>query len=133
MKKFTLEDFHSKTNQENPSKMPLLMDGEDTGCYLLVKGMSARSVAQAKLESQIAYARIEEAVSQIEDEIEKRVYEKEEQERVQNKFACALVSGWSFSNKCTEKEKANLFDEQEGLSSLVISHAAESKEYMAKK
>lgn len=130
---YSLEDFYSKTKQEAGAKMALKIGDQDTGHYLLVKGLSSRSIAQEKLDWQVAYARVIEQAEEIEDKIERNIFIAGEKKTLNEKFACLLVSGWSFSEKCTEKAKSLLFDENEDLSELVIQFAADSETYLAKK
>lgn len=125
--------FLTKTNQEKATKLPLLIDGEDTGQYLMVKGLEARSVAQAKLKSQIEYARIEERMDEIGDEVEKRVFEIQERQKVQVDLSIELIDSWSFDEKCTHKTKRQLLEENDALPMVVIGHAASAREYTEKK
>lgn len=128
-----LSDFHTKTLNEKPSKMNLLLDGEETGEYLLVTGFQAKSVAQARLDSQIAYAEMSEQAELITDELERKVIERDRTEEIQVALAAKLISGWSFKEKCTEEEKIKLLEENTGLCAAVIAHAATPSEYFAKK
>lgn len=128
-----LEDFYTKTLNEKSAKMPLLMDDEDTGCYLMVKGIEAKSVAQHRLESQIAYAEMAEEAAKIEDSIKQSVFERDRTEEIQLVLAAQLVTGWSFSEKCDDSSKLKLLDENQGLCAAVIAHAATPSEYFAKK
>lgn len=130
---YSLEDFYSKSKQEVGAKMPLMIGSEDTGHYLMVKGLSARSIAQQKIDWQIAYARLIESAEKIDDKVERNVFIANEKKNLNDKLACLIVSGWSFSAKCTEAEKLKLFDENEDMSELVIQLAADSDAYLAKK
>ena len=130
---YSLEDFYSKTKQDAGAKMPLKIGDEDTGHYLMVKGLSARSIAQQKTDWQIAYARLIESAENIKDKIERNVFISNEKKNLNDKLACLIVSGWSFSQECTEEEKLKLFDENEDMSELVIQMAADSDAYLAKK
>ena len=132
-KAFSLSDFHTKTLQETPSKMPLLMDGEDTGCFLMVTGLEAKSVAQHRLDSQVSYGRLSDESESIEDKYEKLTFINDGQEAVQNLLASNLIAGWSFDQEFTREEAVKLLDENKGLCASVIAHAATGKEYFAKK
>ena len=128
-----LEDFYTKTLNEKASKMPLLMDEKDTGCYLMVTGIQAKSVAMVKLDTQIAYAEMSEKSEDIKDKLKKSIFERDKTEEIQNVFAAELINGWSFDEKCDDKAKRKLLEENQGLCSSVIAHAATSSEYFAKK
>ncbi|GEM_PF-2292428 len=130
---YSLEDFYSKTKQETGAKMPLKISDQDTGHYFLIKGLSSRSIAQEKLDWQVAYARVLEQSENIDDKVERNIFIASEKQKLNDNLACLLVDGWSFSQDCTDKEKANLFDENEDLSEMVIQFAADSDSYLAKK
>lgn len=130
---YSLEDFYSKTKQEAGAKMPLKIGDQDTGHYFLVKGLSSRSIAQEKLDWQVAYARLLEQSEKIEDKIDRNIYVASEKQKLNDKLACLLVSDWSFSQECTHDEKTKLFDEDGDLSEAVIQFAADSDAYLAKK
>tara|TARA_R110000803_G_scaffold95628_4_gene163692 strand:- start:1470 stop:1880 length:411 start_codon:yes stop_codon:yes gene_type:complete len=131
--KYSLEDFYSKTKQQAGAKMPLKIGDEDTGHYLLVKGLSSRCIAQEKTDWQVAYARLVDESEKMADKIDRNVYVAKEKKNLNDKLAILLVSGWSFSEGCTEADKAKLFDENDDLSELVIAFAADSDSYLVKK
>jgi hypothetical protein len=128
-----LEDFYTKTLNEKSSKMALLRGEEKTGHYFMVTGIQAKSVAQAKLETQILYAEMGEEAEIMEDKVQRAVFEKEKTEAIQVVFASTLISGWSFDEKCDLKSKVKLLEENTGLCSLVIAHSATASEYFSKK
>lgn len=128
-----LSDFYTKNLHETPSTMPLLMGGEETGCYLLVTGIEAKSVAQYRLESQVAYGRMSEHTETIKDKYERMVYERDSTEEIQNQLAEKLIVDWSFDETCTEDGKMELLRQNSGLCSAVIAHASTAEEYFAKK
>lgn len=130
---YSLEDFYSKTKQEAGANMPLKIGDKDTGHYLVVKGLSSRSVAQDKVEWQVAYARLIEESEKIEDVIDRNVFVASEKKKLNDNFSAILVSGWSFEQECTKSEKARLLDENEDLSDQVIQFAADSDAYLVKK
>jgi hypothetical protein len=128
-----LSDFHTKTLNEKPSKMTLFLDDEATSEYLLITGLEAKSVAQARLNSQIAYAEMQEQAELIKDKFERLQITNDRTEEIQVALAMALVSGWSFNDKCDDAAKRKLLEENTGLCAKVIAHAAEPSEYFAKK
>lgn len=130
---YSLEDFYSKTKQEAGAKMPLKIGDQDTGHYFIVKGLSSRSIAQEKLDWQVAYARVIEQAEKIDDKVDRNIFIAGEKKKLNDKLACLLVSDWSFPEKCTEKEKAKILDENDDLSELVIQFSADSDAYLAKK
>lgn len=134
-KKYSLNDFYTKTNNENATKMPLLFDGEDTGMYLLVTGIEARSVAQHRFESQKDYAAMVDSdfMSSIKNKAEKKKFEIDESERIKVKLASKLVTAWSFGDEFSEDAILGLLNENQGLADSVIAHASTAANYFAKK
>ena len=131
--KYTLEDFHTKTRNEKATKMPLLFDGEDTGIHLMVKGIEARSVAQARLGSQIAYAACAEHIETLASETEKKKYLSDSLELIKTDLAMALMVGWSFSEKFTTEAADILLQENQGLADSIVAHASTAANYFEKK
>jgi hypothetical protein len=128
-----VEDFFTRTNHETPVKLPLLLDGEDSGEYLMVLGCEARSVARDKINWGIAYAKAQEALKEAtkdastEDATEERI---KVETAVYTPFANALVVDWSFGDM--DKDKlAMLIDEHPGLAISIVNqsfaHSLESK------
>ena len=132
-KVFKFEDFFTKTRNEAASKMPLLMDNADTGCYFMVKGMEARSVARQRLNAQVAYAALAEEAESIADKANKIEFDRLGTESIQIELAKTLIVGWSFHAECDDDGISKILEENQGLSSHVIAHAMTSEMYFAKK
>ena len=134
-KTFTLADFMTKDLNETATKMPLLFDGKDTGCYLMVKGIESKSVQRSRIEAQVQYADMAEDAEKITDKIERALFEKEKKEQIEVGLAINLIAGWSFGNDedgfDVAKVQSLLFQNQ-GVSLAVIAHAATPKNYALK-
>ena len=130
--KFKLEDFFTKDLAEKAAKMPLMYDGKDTGCFLMVKGIDAKSVQRARIIAQVGYADAAEESELIKDKLEKAEFERNIKEDIEIKLALELVDGWSFDG--FDKEKiAELLQQNQGLAFAVIAHATTPSNYLAKK
>ena len=76
-KVFTLDDFKTKDLNEKATKMPLLFDGEDTGCFLMVKGIESKNVQRARIEAQVQYADAAEDADKITDKTDRAEFERQ--------------------------------------------------------
>ena len=131
-KAFTLADFMTKDLNETATKMPLLFDGKDTGCHLMVKGIESKSVQRDRIVAQIAYADMAEALEKITDKIEKIEFERNERERIEILLASPLVVGWSFGEMDGKQELIELLRQNKGIALGVIAHAATPNNYLLK-
>ena len=130
---YKLEDFFTKSIAEKATKMPLMYDGKDTGCYLMVKGIDAKSVQRARIVAQVGYADAAEAVEQIKDKIEREEYSRKAKEEIEINLATDLVTDWSFNKLDGKKEVIKLLLENQGLAFAVIAHATTPSNYLTKK
>ena len=131
-KAFTLADFMTKDLNETATKMPLLFDGDDTGCYLMVLGIETKSVQRARITAQVAYADMAEASEKITDKIDKAEFDRDTKESIEIQLAASLVIGWSFGEMDGKQELIDLLHQNKGLSIAVIAHAATPKNYALK-
>jgi hypothetical protein len=131
-KTYSIEDFFTKTISEKGTKMPLLLDGEDTGCYLMVKGIESRSVQRARVVAQVRYAEAVESYEATTDKIEKELTTRQDKESTEIELALSLVVGWSFG-EFSEALLNQLLAENQGLSIAVIAHATTPSNYLQKK
>ena len=130
-KAFTLADFMTKDLNETATKMPLLFDGKDTGCYLMVKGIESKSVQRDRITAQVAYADMAEALEKITDKIEKAEFERDTKELIEINLALALISDWSFADFELVAAK-ELLSQNKGIALGVIAHAATPNNYLLK-
>lgn len=128
-KEFTLADFMTKDLNETATKMPLLFDGKDTGCFLMVKGIESKSVQRARIEAQVAYADMAEEAEKITDKVERAEYERNAKELINIVLATELVVGTSFDDDTAAKE---LLGQNQGLALSVIAHATTPSNYLKK-
>ena len=131
-KVFTLADFKTKDLNEKATKMPLLFDGDDTGCYLMVRGIESKQVQRARIEAQVAYADMAESLEKLTDKVEKAEFERDHKEEIEIMLAANLVTGWSFGEMDGKKELFELLCQNKGLAMSVIAHAATPKNYQLK-
>lgn len=131
--KRSVKDFYTKTRNEKSTKMPLLFDGEDTGVYLMVKGIEARSVADARFNSQIEYALMTEKADATTSVADQRKFRADKSEEIKIDLAVALITGWSFEEEFNAGSIAELLAENAGLSDSVIAHSSTATNYFAKK
>lgn len=131
-KTYSIEDFFTKTISEKGTKMALLLDGDDTGCYLMVKGIESRSVQRARVVAQVRYAEAVESSDLITDKIEKEISARQSKEVTEIELAMSLVVGWSFG-EFNETLLKQLLSENQGLSIAVIAHATTPSNYLKKK
>jgi len=130
-KAFTLADFMTKDLNETATKMPLLFDGKDTGCHLMVKGIESKSVQRDRITAQVAYADMAEALEKITDKIEKAEFERDTKELIEINLALALISDWSFADFDLVAAK-ELLSQNKGIALGVIAHAATPNNYLLK-
>lgn len=130
---YSVKDFYTKTKHETSSKMALFVDEKDTGAYLMVIGIEARSIAQDRLKSQKAFSMLSDKIEKIEDGLEKRIFERDESEKIKIELASVLVSGWSFVEEFNSESMRDLLSENVGLSDSIIAHASSSANYFKKK
>ena len=130
-KKYTLADFMTKELNETATEMPLLFDGEETGCYLLVKGIESKSVQRERITAQVAYADMAEALDKIKDKVERAEYERDNKEAIEIQLAKSLIVGWSFGD-LDHTELLDLLNQNKGIALGVIAHAATPKNYQLK-
>lgn len=121
-KTYKLEDFFAKTNCETSSKMPLKVDGKDTGQYLMVVGSQARSVVRAKIDYGVGIAELNEKLAKIDDKTERSILKIDSEELITNEYAAKLVDGWSFPD-FSKGAIENLLSENPAISHAVIAHA----------
>lgn len=131
-KNYTLSDFMTKDKNETATKMPLMYDGNDTGCYLMVKGIESKSIQRARITAQVGYADAAEKSEAIKDKIDKAEFERTEKESIEIELAVKLIDGWSF-NECNEDGKRELLEQNQGLAFAVIAHATTPSNYLEKK
>ena len=130
--KYELKDFFTKTNNETSKRMDLLLDGEKTGHYLMVKGSQAPSIQRSIINAQVTYADIEEDSAKIKDKGDKQEFIESAREEATIKLALDLVDGWSFGEFSIEDLKS-LLEENKGLALSVFSFAGTSSNYLQKK
>jgi hypothetical protein len=127
-----LSDFHSKTLNDNPSELQLLMDGKPTGEHLLVIGIESRSVARARIDARVAYAGLKEGAEDFDNYEDKEEWTRRAKELIEIRLAMDLIVGWSFEDEFCEEDCYKLLDENDGLALCVIAHATESSNYLKK-
>ena len=130
---YSIKDFHTKTLHEASTKMTLRVDNEDTGAHILVKGIHAKSVAQDRLDSQISFSIVADKLEGMSDDVERRIFERDEVESIKVQFASKLITGWSFKECFSSDDAFELLAENPGLSDSVISHASLNANYFTKK
>ena len=131
-KVFKLADFMTKDLNDTATKMPLLFDGKDTGCYLMVRGIESKVVQRDRIIAQVAYADMAEASEKITDKVEKVEYERDQKESIEIQLAASLITGWSFGEMDGKKELFELLAQNKGISLGVIAHAASPGNYQLK-
>ena len=131
-KDYTLSDFMTKDKNETATKMALMYDGNDTGCYLMVKGIDAKSIQRARITAQVGYADAAEKSETIKDKIERAEFERNEKEQIEIDLAVSLIDGWSFDDYEPENV-VKLFAQNQGLAFGVIAHATTPSNYLEKK
>ena len=122
----------TKDLNENATKMPLLYDDKDTGCFLMVKGVEAKSIQRARITAQVGYANAAEKSELIKDKIDKAEFECKQKERIEIELALCLIADWSLPDYTPENVN-KLFSQNQGLAFAVIAHAATSSNYLEKK
>jgi hypothetical protein len=132
-KTYKLSDFMTKTNNETATKMPLMFDGNDTGCYLMVKGIEAKEVQRARITAQVGYADAAEKSELIKDKVDKIEFERTEKEAVEIALAAELVTGWSFDEMDGKQKLIELLIENQGLAISIIAHATTQTNFSIKK
>jgi hypothetical protein len=130
-KVFTLADFMTKDLNETATKMPLLFDGVDTGCFLMVRGIESKPVQRARIEAQVAYADMAEDAEKITDKTDRSEFGRDKKEQIEICLAVALVTGWSFGDFNKDKLQDLLFQNQ-GLAFTVIAHSTNAGNYLKK-
>lgn len=129
---FTFEDFMTKTNNEQSTKMDLLFDKVNTGCYLMVKGIEAKSIQRSRIVARVKYADLADDLKLIEDKVERANHEKDEKEAIEIGLALDLIDGWSFGEMDGKQKLVELLLENQGLAFGVIAHATTPDNYLAK-
>lgn len=130
-KKFTLADFQTKSLSETSTKMPIHFENEDTGCYLMVKGIESKSVQRARIVAQVAYADLADEAEKIKDKVDKELFIREQKENIEIDLACQLITGWSFDD-FSQELLLDLMEQNTGLAFGVIAHATTPSNYLAK-
>ena len=131
-KTYKLSDFFTKDKNEESTKMALMYDDEDTGCFLMVKGIEAKSMQRARITTQVNYADAAEKSATIADKIERAQFERETKEQIEIVLANELVTDWSFGNY-TPSKLLHLLDQNQGLAFAIIAHATTPSNYLEKK
>lgn len=131
-KVFTLDDFFTKNLNEKATNMALMYDDEDTGCYLTILGIEAKSVQRARIIAQVDYADMAEAEEKITDSVDKAEFKRDTKENIEIDLAMKLVTGWSFG-EFSKGKLLELFEQNQGLAIGVIAHATTPENYLAKK
>lgn len=129
---YTLSDFMTKDKNETATEMKLMYDGNDTGCYLMVKGIDAKSIQRARITAQVGYADAAEKSELIKDKIDRAEFERNEKEQIEIELAVNLIDGWSFGDYEPENV-IKLFAQNQGLAFAVIAHATTPSNYLEKK
>ena len=132
-KVYKLSDFMTKDLNETATKMPLMYDDKDTGCFLMVKGIESKSVQRARITAQVGYADLAEEAEKITDKIEKEEFTREKKESIEIMWALDLVTGWSFDEMDGNKKLCELLHQNQGMAFAVIAHAATPGNYLPKK
>ncbi len=122
----------TKTNNETATKMPLMFDGNDTGCFLMVKGIEAKEVQRARITAQVGYADAAEKSELIKDKVDKIEFERTEKEAVEIALAAELVTGWSFDEMDGKQKLIELLIENQGLAISIIAHATTPANFLLK-
>lgn len=131
-KELKLEDFFTNTINANGSKMFLMLNGEQTEHYLVVKGIDCKSSTRDRINTRNALTLIEEQLKGMEESDLKTIEQNRLTDEAYKPLAIALVSGWSFGDFDTDKVK-RIFDENEGLAFAVAAHASDQSNLKAKK
>ena len=131
--KYSVKDFHTKSNNEKSTKMPLLFDKVDSGMHFMVKGIESRSCATPRLASQISYADMIGESESFPEGVDKKEFLLDGEETIKIELAALLITGWSFEEKFTVDAVRELLQENNGLSDFVIAHASTASNYFAKK
>lgn len=131
--KYELKDFFTKTKNEEPSKMDLLLDGNKTGHYLMVKGGQAKSVQRSIIKAQVAYADLSEECEKIKDKQDKISFERDGKEKIEIMLALDLITDWSFGEMDGKQELTDLLLENKGLALAVFGFANTASNYLEKK
>ena len=132
VKELKLEDFFTNTINANGSKMFLVLNGEPTKHYFLVKGIGCKSVSREKINARAAVAAIEDKLKGMEEGDLKESELFRLKDDAYKPLVLALVSDWSF-NDDIKGNLQRLLDENEGLTFAVISHASDEENLKAKK
>ena len=129
---YVLSDFFTKDISEKATKMKLMYDDKDTGCFLMVKGIDAKSIQRARITAQVGYADAAEKSEVIKDKIDKAEFERAQKERIEINLALTLLDSWSFDDFSPENTE-KLFKQNQGLAFAVIAHATTPGNYLVKK
>ena len=129
---YVLSDFFTKDISEKATKMKLMYDDKDTGCFLMVKGIDAKSIQRARIIAQVSYAEAAEKSELIKDKIDKTEFERAQKERIEINLALTLLDSWSFDDFSPENTE-KLFKQNQGLAFAVIAHATTPGNYLVKK
>jgi hypothetical protein len=131
-KTYKLSDFMTKDKNETATKMTLMYDEVDTGCFLMVKGIEAKSIQRARINAQVSYADAAEKSEAIKDNIDKAEFNRDQKELVEIELALNLVADWSFG-EFTQDALTELLNQNQGLAFAVIAHATTPSNYLEKK
>jgi len=131
-KTYQLSDFMTKDKNETATKMSLMYDDKDTGCFLMVKGIEAKSIQRARINAQIGYADAAEKSETIKGKVNKAEFNRDQKELVEIELALNLVDDWSFG-EFTPDALTELLNQNQGLAFAVIAHATTPGNYLEKK
>lgn len=132
VKELRLEDFFTNTINANGSKMFLMLNGEQTDRYLVVKGIDCKSATRDRINTRNALSLIDDQLKGMEESDLKTIEQNRLTDEAYKPLAIALVSGWSFDDFNTDNVK-RIFDENEGLAFMVAAHASDQSNLQAKK
>ena len=131
-KPLELSDFFTNTINANGSKMFLMLNGQKTDHYFIVKGINCKSVMREKISARAAVSSIEDQLKDMEEGELKDAEIHRLKDDAYKPLAAALVSDWSFSD-AVDSNLSKLFNENLGLTFSVINHASEDENLKAKK
>ncbi len=131
-KTYKLSDFMTKDKNETATKMTLMYNEVDTGCFLMVKGIEAKSIQRARINAQVSYADAAEKSEAIKDKTDNAEFNRDQKEAIEIELALNLVDDWSFG-EFTQDALSELLNQNQGLAFAVIAHATTPSNYLEKK
>ena len=132
--KYELKDFFTKTNNETPVKMDLMLNDKPTGHYLMVKGAQAKSVQRAIINAQVPYSDFGEAAKNIKGKADREEFTAKAKEDTEIQLALNFITGWSFGEMDSNlDELTKLLTENKGLALSVFGFASTASNYLQKK